>query len=207
MMEDFDQKAAEWDSNPIHWERSRAIANKMKEMLPLDKTMTGIEFGAGTGILSFLLQDDFGEIILLDNSEGMFAVMQQKIKNIQSSHLKAVLWDLEQRSFTDKQADVVFSQMVLHHVGDIGLIFSRFAEMVKPGGYLVIADLYLEDGSFHDAGFDGHLGFNPEVLAKDLVTYGFTKLAHQECYRIKKVFANGETKEFPVFLLSGQKVL
>jgi len=68
-MNEFDIKAAEWDNNPIHWDRSRAIVEDMIKRIPLNKEMTALEYGAGTGIASFLLKDYLKEITLMDNSK------------------------------------------------------------------------------------------------------------------------------------------
>ena len=70
-MNEFDSKAREWDMNQMHWERSEAVAQQLIEMVPLSKKMKALEFGAGTGILSFLLHDHLSEIVLMDNSKEM----------------------------------------------------------------------------------------------------------------------------------------
>jgi len=40
-------------------------------------------------------------------------------------------------------------ERIAHHVRDIGAMFRRFHEMVNPEGFIAIADLDKEDGSFH----------------------------------------------------------
>ena len=57
--------------------------------------------------------------------------------------------------------DLIYTLMVLHHVGDVETIIRKFRGLLNPGGYLAIADLYSEDGSFHGEGFSGHMGFDP----------------------------------------------
>jgi hypothetical protein len=39
-MNEFDIKAAGWDSNPMHWDRSEAIAKEIIKLIPLKKEMT-----------------------------------------------------------------------------------------------------------------------------------------------------------------------
>ena len=41
------------DANPMHWARSKAIADEIKNLIPLSKNWTALEYGAGTGISSF----------------------------------------------------------------------------------------------------------------------------------------------------------
>ena len=57
-MNEFDQKAAQWDAKPVRVERARAVAAGIKAALPLSPHVTALEYGCGTGLLSFALQSD-----------------------------------------------------------------------------------------------------------------------------------------------------
>ena len=52
-MNDFDKKAAEWDTNPVHWDRSAAIVDEIRRRIRITRGMTAMEYGAGTGIAQF----------------------------------------------------------------------------------------------------------------------------------------------------------
>ena len=201
-MNEFDIKAAEWDKNPMHWDRSEAIANEIKKLIPLSRMMTALEYGAGTGITSFLLKDHLKEIILMDNSSEMVKVINEKIKTTKVKNLKALNFDLEHKDYKDGKFDLVFTQMVLHHVTDIESIISKFSHLLNPGGYLAIADLYEEDGSFHGEGFTGHKGFNIENLSAILGKNKFINTSHRTCFIINRKITDYETKQFEVFLLT-----
>src|SRR5512133_1531575 len=149
----FDSMAADWDKNPMHWDRSVAIANMIKELIPLNDRMTALEFGAGTGIASFLLKDQLREITLMDNSIEMVRVMDEKIMATRVKNLKTLNFDLELEDYKGGKLDLIFTQMVLHHVTDIEKIMKKFYGLLNPKGYLAIADLYTEDGSFHGDNF------------------------------------------------------
>jgi hypothetical protein len=43
IMNEFDIKAAEWDKNPMHWDRSEVISNQIKNLIPLSKQMTALK--------------------------------------------------------------------------------------------------------------------------------------------------------------------
>jgi ubiquinone/menaquinone biosynthesis C-methylase UbiE len=191
-MNEFDIKAAEWDNNPMHWDRSEAIANEMKRMIPLNTEMRVLEYGAGTGITSFLLKYYVKEITLMDNSSEMVRVMTEKIK---TSKVK---------NYKNEKYDLIFTQMVLHHVTDIDLIISRFNKLLNPGGYLAIADLYEEDGSFHGEGFTGHRGFDIGNLSGILRKNNFSEISHKTCFTVKRKMSYTKTQEFDVFLLIGK---
>lgn len=203
-MNEFDIKAAEWDRNPMHWDRSEAIANEIKKIIPLKKEMSALEYGAGTGITSFLLKEYLKEITLMDNSTEMVKMITEKIKTTGVKNLKVLNFDLEHNDYTDGKFDLIFTQMVLHHVIDIESIISRFGNLLNPGGYLAIADLYEEDGSFHGEGFTGHLGFNIEKLSEILVKNKFRNISHETCFVINRKISDTETKQFGVFLLTAR---
>lgn len=203
-MNNFDNAASTWDENPMHLERSQAIAHKMQVLLPLKKDMKALEYGAGTGILSFLLSEKLGHITMMDSSSGMVKIMEEKVQNRNATNLLPVCFDLEQES-SEQKYKLIFNQMVLHHIKNVKSIFEKFHQMLSPDGILAIADLYLEDGSFHGDGFDGHMGFDPVKLEEMLLAAGFKNINHEECYSVKRKLDDGTLKSFPVFLLTASK--
>lgn len=203
-MNEFDLKAAEWDNNPIIWDRAEAIAAEIKKLLPLTKQMTALEFGAGTGVTSFILKDSLKEITLMDNSSEMVKVMDNKIKVSGVKNLKTLNINLEEVEYKDVKFDLIFNQMVLHHITDIDKIIAKFYNLLNPDGFLAIADLYSEDGSFHGEGFTGHNGFDIEVLSNQIKKQGFTNISYRKCYTINKIMSDSETKPFDVFLIIAQ---
>jgi tRNA (cmo5U34)-methyltransferase len=205
IINEFDIKAAEWDQNPIIWERAKAIANEIKRLIPLKKQMTALEFGAGTGVTSFVLKDSLKEITLMDNSSEMVKVMNNKIKTSRVKNLKTLNFNLEKAELKDAKFDFIFNQMVLHHISDIDDIIIKFYNLLNPGGFLAIADLYTEDGSFHGGGFTGHKGFDIEILSNKIRNQGFTNITHRKCFVINKKISDNETKEFDVFLLIAKR--
>ena len=200
-MNEFDIKAAGWDQNPIIWERAEVIANEIKRLIPLNRQMTALEFGAGTGVTSFILKDSLKEITLMDNSSKMVKVMNIKIKTSKVKNLKTLNFNLEKAELKDAKFDLIFNQMVLHHISDIEKIIAKFYNLLNPRGYLAIADLYSEDGSFHGEGFTGHKGFDPTELSSLLLKPGFENISHRQCFVINKKISETETKQFDVFLL------
>jgi tRNA (cmo5U34)-methyltransferase len=203
--ENFDDKAAQWDNNPMHWARSEAIAKELIRRIPLKKDMIALEFGAGTGILSFLLKDQIKEITLLDNSLEMIKIIVGKIDSTNSKNLKALNFDLVNADLNPGRFDIIFSQMALHHVEDVDNIIKKFSKLLNPGGFLAIADLYSEDGSFHGEGFAGHKGFNIEVLSNQFRNNGFVGINENQCFVIERKISENETKKFGVFLIIAKK--
>ncbi|HNW57827.1 MAG TPA: class I SAM-dependent methyltransferase [Bacteroidales bacterium] len=204
-MNEFDIKAAEWDKNQMHWDRSAAISSEIKRIIPLKPEYSAMEYGAGTGILSMMLKDDLRDILLIDNSGEMIKQSEERIRNSGSKNLRARFFDLEHNDLQGENFDLIYTQMVLHHVTNVQSIFRRFSGLLNPGGYLAIADLYEEDGSFHGDGFTGHNGFDPVKLAEELSELGFTDISERKCYVINRKISDNQTKLFDVFLLTARK--
>jgi 2-polyprenyl-3-methyl-5-hydroxy-6-metoxy-1,4-benzoquinol methylase len=202
---EFDIKAREWDNNPMNWDRSAAVADQIKEIIPLRTEMTALEFGAGTGITSFLLKDYLKEITMMDSSSGMVMVMNEKIKKTDAKNLRALNLDLERSDYTEAKFDFIFTQMALHHVNDTRNILRKFHDLLNPGGYIAIADLYTEDGSFHGDGFTGHKGFDIEILSSQVKEQGFAGIKHRKCFVMTRKISDTETKHFDIFLLIAKR--
>jgi ubiquinone/menaquinone biosynthesis C-methylase UbiE len=167
--------------------------------------MSALEYGAGTGITSFLLKDSLREITLMDNSTEMVRVMNDKINTKKVRNLKALNFDLEKTDYLEESFDLIFTQMVLHHITGVEQVLDRFYSLLNPAGYLAIADLSPEDGSFHGGSFAGHKGFDVDNLSDLLRLRGFTNVTHRKCFVIDRKISETDTKKFDVFLLTAQR--
>jgi tRNA (cmo5U34)-methyltransferase len=199
-MSSFNARAREWDKDKMHMERSLAIAAELEKRIPLNPAMKALEYGAGTGILSFLLKDKLSEITLMDNSSEMIKVCEEKVEYFKAYHIKPICYDLVHHEYSEK-FDIIYNQMVLHHVNDIEPILQKFYSLLNTKGYLAIADLYPEDGSFHGPEVKVHWGFDPDDLIKILQKTGFKHAEYKTCFEVKRVSG----KVFPIFLLIAQK--
>jgi ubiquinone/menaquinone biosynthesis C-methylase UbiE len=204
-MEDFDRLALDWDKEPKRKERAQVVADEIIAAIPgLDK-MNALEYGCGTGVLSFCLQPCLKHITLGDNSQGMLKILAGKIKEAGVENMVPMLLDLTDGEMTAHHFDISYSLMVLHHIPDTDRILDSFFKILNPGGFLCIADLDEEDGSFHDKVFDGHHGFNRYELTEKLMKYGFGNVGWKICYNNTKILENGLEKQYPMFLMIGEK--
>ena len=73
-----------------------------------------------------------------------------------------------------------------------------------PGGYLCIADLEKEDGSFHGIEIDVHHGFDQDDLGQRASQAGFTEIRFQTVFNIAKNRGSGN-RDCPVFLMTAQR--
>ena len=204
-MTNFDERAKDWDSDPKKVERARVVADAIRSAIPLSTEMIALEYGCGTGLLSFALQSDLGQITLADTSQGMLDVLGEKIAAAGVTNMHPVKLDLATDTVPAPRFDLTYSLMVLHHLHDVKDMLEKFHAVLKSGGYLLVADLDKEDGTFHtDGTTDVHLGFEHDELQKMVEAAGFGEVRFSTAYEIKKKIGDGE-KTFPVFLMVARK--
>ena len=198
----FDDEAKNWDNDPEKTERAIVFAKEIIDFIKPDKTLNALEFGCGTGLLSFQLKDSFKTITLADNSEGMIKVLQDKIVKEGVEDFKPLHIDSLESDLKINEYDVIYTLMTLHHIPDVNNIVKVFNSLLKRGGYLCIADLVKEDGSFHSDhdNFDGHNGFDRNELSITLSNNGFNVEYYKICFEIVKEF-DDKNKKYPLFLM------
>ena len=201
-MSRFDDEAKNWDDDPIHMQISNIVSKAILESTNLSRDMEAFEYGCGTGLLSFALHQHLGSITMADNSKGMLEVLHNKIKESGIDNMHPVKLDLTDGNIPEKKYDLIFTQMTLHHIPDTDSILKTFHTMLRTSGYLCIADLDSEDGSFHgkDA-TDVHKGFDRHKLAEKAKKVGFKDISFRTAFQLEKEVKDGSKQKFPIFLM------
>jgi len=200
----FDSVAAQWDANPSRVELAKAVANSIRSTVPLRSDMKVMDFGAGTGLLTLALLPNIGSLTAVDASEGMLQVLEQKLKALGICNVNTMLSDIRNISMPDCGYDLIASSMVLHHIPDVFPVLQRLRLTLQPGGWIVLADLDSEDGTFHsDSTGVFHHGFDRREIRRWLTESGFTVVSIREAHRIIRTAADGTNREYSVFLAAG----
>jgi len=197
----FDSKARQWDDNPLFRERGLKIAEAIRQTVPLHRGMSALDYGCGTGLLSFPLKDELGAILMADSSAGMLEVVKEKIAAQGVTNMTTLQLDLLADPPPAQRFDLIVTSMTLHHVPDTDQILRVFHDLLQPGGYLCIADLDEEDGSFHGQEVDVHHGFDRADLSRRAAQSGFANVRFQTVFSIAKEREDG-TRDYPVFLMT-----
>jgi ubiquinone/menaquinone biosynthesis C-methylase UbiE len=200
----FDSKARQWDDNPVFRERGLKIADAIRKAVPLRRDMNALDYGCGTGLLSFPLKDELSAILLADSSSGMLEVVNEKIAALGVTNMATLQLDLMADPPPAQRFDLIVTAMTLHHVPDTDHILRIFHDLLQPGGYLCIADLDKEDGLFHGIEVDVHHGFDQADLGQRAAQAGFADLQFQTVFSIAKEHATGP-RDYPVFLMTARR--
>jgi len=199
----FDQAAANWDKKQRRVRLAHDIATAIAR-LPLNRGMTAMDYGCGTGLVGLALAPQLKRLTGVDTSEGMLRVLAEKGAKLSENNISTRLLDLALAP-SPEQFDLVICSMALHHIENVDKVLANFFAALNPDGYLAVADLDEEDGSFHDrdAG-EKHCGFDRQKLQRKLADIGFRDIHFQTVHTLDKS-VDGEQKFFPIFLVTARK--
>ena len=202
----FDIESITWDDERRK-SRAKLIAEEINKSIQIKKQYTALEFGCGTGLISFYLNDKFEMITLVDTSKGMVDVLNSKIEAFEINNMKAYQIDInENHILPENSYDVIYTSMALHHIIDTETTIKNLFRLLKTDGYLCISDLDEEDGSFHkeEKDFNGHNGFNQNALKNVLLETGFKEVDVNTFYKDEKLVEEIKV-EYSLFLMVGRK--
>jgi 2-polyprenyl-3-methyl-5-hydroxy-6-metoxy-1,4-benzoquinol methylase len=203
---DFDKEAAQWDANPGRVKLAHDVADAIiREVSPTGE-MDALDFGCGTGLVTLRLQPLVRSITGMDSSRGMLAVLESKVRSQGLVNVRTRFLDLEQGGKMEGRYDLIVSSMTLHHVPDPAALIARLSAALLPRGTLAVADLDAEDGSFHgDNTGVLHLGFDRAFVKGLLEKTGLTRVREVTAAVVTKEIEGKGRREFPVFLIMGNK--
>ena len=197
-MSHFNNKAKNWDSGDSRVNGAKKIADAIEQKVVLTQDMEILDFGVGTGLLGFTIAKRVKQVYGVDTSGEMLSKLQEK--NTKECNIIAYHQDIVAKPIEDT-FDGIISSMTLHHVEDLDTFFQTIYKNICPGGFLAIADLEKEDGSFHsDNTGVFHFGFDTKSLCKIVQNCGFKNVSMENINTINK-----SNKSFGVFLLTATK--
>ena len=198
----FDARAQTWDDDPRRVRLAASIFAALEQAVPLRADWTALDYGAGTGLLALALAPRVRRVLAVDSSQGMLAVLAQKAQATGRANVDVRLADFANDPLPAGPFDLVASALTLHHVADVAALFRKFFALLAPGGFLAVADLDAEDGSFHGANAAGvhHLGFDRAALGGQLAAAGFADVRFADAAQSDK---NG--RAYSVFLAAARK--
>jgi len=192
----FDQRAAGWEQASQRVENVENIAREMRGRIHFAASMEIMDFGSGTGLLLERIAPLVRKITAVDTSAAMNLQLAGK-RGTLDCELEILDIDLVE-SDLDRKFDGIISSMTIHHIEDIPSLLRKFHALLNNGGFIAIADLDLEDGSFHteDAGVF-HFGFDRAALLETALEAGFTEPGISTASVIRK-----PQRDYSVFLLT-----
>lgn len=194
----FDEASTRWD-NPFRIGRAKKIAGAIKDSVPAAAFGNVMEFGCGTGLISFSMIHEIGKGLLVDSSEGMIRIVHQKIEECGCDYIQARCADFTALDDYDGAFSLIYGSMALHHVHDLDAAGRAFSKALEKSGFLCIVDLCKDDGLMHkdDPDFNGHHGFDFRELSGLLEKFQLRFAKSDIIYRDSKII-DGESHPYGV---------
>ena len=197
---DFDAVAGIWDEEPRRVKLATEVAAAIRNRLHMSSTWDALEMGCGTGLVTVALAPHLGSITGIDSSSGMLGKLAETVTASGIANIKTALCDLSAGEMPEGRFHLIVSAMVLHHIEDPETLLSSLKSRLHPGGWIALADLEAEDGSFHDdpTGIFHH-GFSRTELTRLLEKSGYVSISITEATAMQK----GD-RTYPVLLAVAQ---
>lgn len=205
-VKDFNAAAATWDEKPRRVQLAAAVAQAIRRHVPIPPGGKAMEFGCGTGLLTFNLIDKLAQVVAVDRAEEMLAIVEKKAAALGVTQVSTKLIADDLSVLGVEEYDFIYSNMVLHHLPAIEPVLKRLVAALKPGGVLALSDLEDDDGTFHDQP-EGvvQAGIKSSWLKQTLERLGLVDSGNALAHSIVKQ-RGGEEMVYPVFLVWGVRL-
>jgi len=201
----FDRVASDWDANPGRITLAKAVVEAIRKAVPLRPDMNAMDFGAGTGLVTLGILPYVRSLTAVDASGEMLRMLDQKVKVLRMGNVHTLFCDITKTRLPVVEFDLIVSSMVLHHIPDVSQALRQLRPCLRRGGWIALADLDSEDGTFHpDPTGVFHHGLDHNEVRRWLQDAGFMDTMAREAHRIVRTSADGKMREYPVFLVTGR---
>jgi SAM-dependent methyltransferase len=136
----WDAAAADFDDEPDHGLRDPAVraawAARLAGWLPR-RSSEVLDLGCGTGSLALLAAEGGHRVTAVDLSPRMADRARAKLAGMGA---RVLVGDAAEPPVGERRFDVVLARHVLWTLGDPAVVLRRWAELLRPGGRLVLIE-------------------------------------------------------------------
>lgn len=166
------------------------------------------DIGAGTGYLTLELAKKAAQVIAVDNSSQMLSIAREEAAKIGLTNIRFLEGNAEELPIENELVDLVYANMLLHHVNDPLQVFEEMYRILVPGGRMIITDINEHEYAWlRQEKSDLWLGFNPDDLNEWMKEAGFDKIIVKKagCDCCTGTNDNRKTVKIPTLIAMGQK--
>jgi predicted TPR repeat methyltransferase len=200
-MSRFDKDAKTWDANERRQKVAKSVVDNIAANVELKKEFFVLDYGCGTGLVSYQMLNFVDNIMGMDNSQKMLEEFLSKKDD--NKKVSAMLHNIDKDDLPINRFNLIVSSMTIHHIKNLDRFFSQAYLALAKNGYLAIADLEKEDGTFHDRGNDDvvHFGFEKNQISNLFSKNGFDIVNYEVVFTVKK-----NNKNYNIFTIIGKKM-
>lgn len=203
----FDQIAPQYNE-----QRRIVYGDALREIIfsqiKIEKEDKVADIGAGTGYLTLELAKKAAQVIAVDNSFQMLSVAREEAVKANLANIRFMEGNAEELPIDDDTVDLVYANMLLHHVNDPLQVFKEMFRILKPGGKVMVTDITEHEHTWlRQEKSDLWLGFNRDDLSEWLKEAGFDNILVKEagCDCCTGTNDNRKTVKIPTLIAIGQK--
>lgn len=157
------------------------------------------DFGCGTGVLSVELARWAKKVVAIDRAASSLEQARARAAKAALQNITFLEADLHKLPLPGGKKDLVVISQSLHHVAEPGAVLQEAARLLKPQGRIVVLELMPHQEKWVQEQLGHvHLGFEPQVLQKELAEAGFKNVDFTP-------YPREGASPFRVFLLTGAK--
>ena len=148
-----------------HERYAQPVAELIQRRFRCEGTGRALEIGPGEGPFLPVLAGCFAEVVAVDNVRAMLDRAAWHCEQKELENVRLVYGECPDVTGQCETFNLVVANMVLHHVASPANIFRDAAQLLKPGGRMIISELCRHDQSWvRDNCGDIWQGFEPEEL-------------------------------------------
>ncbi len=142
-------------------------ARELLENVQQPEMSVVLEIGPGEGAFLQDLSNMFGQVVALDNSSEMLEQARQFSRHQKLDNIEFLLGTTTDALKRNIKVDAIVINMVLHHVPSPASLISDCAQLLNPGGILVISELSRHDQTWaRESCGDLWLGFDSREISQ-----------------------------------------
>jgi excisionase family DNA binding protein len=203
----FDQIAPQYNE-----QRRIVYGDALREIIfsqiKIEKEDTVADIGAGTGYLTLELAKKAAQVFAVDNSSQMLSIAREEAGKAGITNIRFLEGNAEKLPLEPGTVDLVYANMLLHHVNDPLQVFKEMYRILKPGGMVMVTDIVEHEHTWlRQEKSDLWLGFSKDDLWEWIKEAGFENIQVKEagCDCCTGTNDNRKTVKIPTLLAIGQK--
>lgn len=143
------RRAASWDREAGTNPGLASVVAAVVEEARVRPGMRAADLGCGTGQVAIPLARRGADVVAVDISEAMIALLRANAAREGAHRVRGVVSELERLTLPEASLDLIVSNYALHHLADEEKrrLAERAAKWLRPGGRIVIGDMMFGRGA------------------------------------------------------------
>ena len=197
----FNQIARNYDNNE-RIKLAKTISSELNLLFNKGTYDSLLDYGGGTGLVTFDIEHHFNHITVLDASPKMVEICNTKIKTLNKTNIAAIEGDLlaSNNILLHQTYDVILLSLVLLHSGNYMALLQQLVTQLNSNGLLIIVDFDKTKMLIIRISIMGSNKRYPKITTHNR-TFEYRQ---PYFYQGKNIFMN---KDASLFLASGQLTL